>query len=316
MIFDDKQEVYDIQLTDYGKRMFAKGRFNPEYYSFSDESVIYDVEAAGISNEATTKAENRILNETVYIKPIVNTAGISDQNSVEFLTDLQRDQYKKITSLGTSTNSNEYIPSWDIKMGEAEISTVKSFIDENNKGVKIPQLEMEDLNYNLNIIFDVPFNLINKVISFGVPDASGVPSDESEDNIFEIDNKSLFLDINEENSFLSNNKFSLEVFIYTDRDNNEYRKLKFANNGDVNEDSNIFVPPSEDDIEITPDFVEYYFNVTTDEDIEPEVICENIPEQRRRGVYAKDRYNCEKKVIDISDDIYQNFDDNIEERCD
>ena len=32
--FDQKEEVIDVQLTQFGKHLLSKGRFKPEYYAF------------------------------------------------------------------------------------------------------------------------------------------------------------------------------------------------------------------------------------------------------------------------------------------
>ena len=40
--FNKKEEVFDIELTSYGKYLFSKGKFKPAYYAFSDDEIIYD----------------------------------------------------------------------------------------------------------------------------------------------------------------------------------------------------------------------------------------------------------------------------------
>lgn len=314
MIFDHKEEVYDIQLTDHGKRLLAEGKFDPKYYSFSDESIIYDSNYTGISTEPTTKVEKRILEDTVYIKPIINVSGINEKNTVKIMSDLERDYYKKITSLGTSDNTTDYYPSWDVRIAEADISSSQPFINKEQKGIKIPQLELEDLDYNFNVLTDIPRVLIQQAVNFGVPSIFEGEEVEEFEDIYEVEDRNLFLEIDEENSFLKNNKFSLEVFIFEDKDNDVLRKLKFASAQP--EDTNIFTPDENEEIELDNSFVEHYFDITTDQDIDPKIICENVSEQRRKGVYAKNKYDCETRFIDLDREIYEDLRDNLTERCD
>ena len=40
--FDPKQDVLDIQLTQYGKYLLSQGKMRPDSYSFYDNDIIYD----------------------------------------------------------------------------------------------------------------------------------------------------------------------------------------------------------------------------------------------------------------------------------
>ena len=40
--FNKKEQVIDLQITQYGKHMFSKGKFKPVYYSFYDDDILYD----------------------------------------------------------------------------------------------------------------------------------------------------------------------------------------------------------------------------------------------------------------------------------
>ena len=62
---DPKEEVIKIKITPYGKYLLSMGKFNPAYYAFFDNDILYDsayTELAG--NELQNDIENRILNET------------------------------------------------------------------------------------------------------------------------------------------------------------------------------------------------------------------------------------------------------------
>ena len=65
--FNKKEDVIDIQLTQYGKLLLSRGRFKPEYYCFFDDDILYDSNYAGV-NESQNSAEGRI-KETPYNRP-------------------------------------------------------------------------------------------------------------------------------------------------------------------------------------------------------------------------------------------------------
>ena len=57
--FNKKEEVLDIELTQYGKNLLAKGKFKPKYYAFYDGDVIYDSKYANFE-EAQNSTTDRI----------------------------------------------------------------------------------------------------------------------------------------------------------------------------------------------------------------------------------------------------------------
>ena len=60
--FDQKQDVLDIIVTPYGKYLLSQGRFQPEYYGFFDDDILYSSEwASGTGSvEKQNDIEDRI----------------------------------------------------------------------------------------------------------------------------------------------------------------------------------------------------------------------------------------------------------------
>ena len=54
--FDKKEEVLDIELTQYGKHLLSRGKFKPTYYAFFDNNVLYDPEYADTTYDRYTNA--------------------------------------------------------------------------------------------------------------------------------------------------------------------------------------------------------------------------------------------------------------------
>jgi len=71
--FDKKEEVIDIQLTQYGKALLASGKFRPYSYEFYDDDVIYNIEHIG-KIEAQNDIQDRILSSAKK-KPAISIYG-------------------------------------------------------------------------------------------------------------------------------------------------------------------------------------------------------------------------------------------------
>ena len=49
--FNKKQDVIDIQITPFGRHLMSKGVFNPAFYSFHDDNILYNSEKGGFTEE-------------------------------------------------------------------------------------------------------------------------------------------------------------------------------------------------------------------------------------------------------------------------
>ena len=74
--FDTKEEVLDVQLTQFGKRLLSLGQFRPAFYAFFDDDVLYDSEKAGFK-EHQNSTQKRIIEETPKLKTQHLTTGIA-----------------------------------------------------------------------------------------------------------------------------------------------------------------------------------------------------------------------------------------------
>ena len=73
-ILDKKLNVYDFQLTNYGKYLMSIGQYAPKYYAFYDDNIVYDnmytkTGSALVSpvSESQNSINERIKNNTAYI---------------------------------------------------------------------------------------------------------------------------------------------------------------------------------------------------------------------------------------------------------
>ena len=66
--FNKKEEVIEIQLTQYGKHLLSKGEFKPSSYAFFDDNILYDSSYAGFDTEHQNEIEPRIQENTPVVK--------------------------------------------------------------------------------------------------------------------------------------------------------------------------------------------------------------------------------------------------------
>lgn len=147
--FDSKQEVLKIELTPYGKKKLAQGTFKPKYYSFHDDDILYDAEYAGIINETNVSSSNRILENTPYLKPIARTQPIDITKNIKAGNHDYKilDDLEKLTYLGNSSISSDYLPAWSLSVDNGIISSYVS-----GSGQAIPQLNLAPIFHKISII--------------------------------------------------------------------------------------------------------------------------------------------------------------------
>lgn len=155
--FDSKEEVINIELTQYGKRLLSEGRFMPVYYSFHDDDVLYDSTFGEIIKEKQNNIEERIFNETPLTKPVYVYSEL-DKN---FKINEQNVKIRKavLNPLGRSSYNSSYYPAFQIfsEMGEMdpllfqEEEPEYKTPDTERRGMllKIPQIYMKIAIYQL-----------------------------------------------------------------------------------------------------------------------------------------------------------------------
>ena len=132
--FNKKQDVMDIQLTQYGKVKYSQGDFNPRYYSFYDTDVTYDGVYIGeteIQNEIVTRIKDTVSTKPIYkfvssqvnsrilsdlYKRAVGGTNCSDGQIPGYKPEIENHIYKK--PLGNTDLLREKAPAWYVKTME------------------------------------------------------------------------------------------------------------------------------------------------------------------------------------------------------
>lgn len=180
--FDDKQDVLDVVITPYGESLMAKGLFDPAYYSFFDDDILYDAEWASITTEDQNEIADRIKKNTPRVKQSsvytgvessinqINTdirtniedAGLAESNSVvqdtinnpiynEARLQNYGDKFDFISKpLGRSALTSKKHPSWSVSMLRGEVSSSQNYVQTDRGINNIPQINI-DLNYKIYV---------------------------------------------------------------------------------------------------------------------------------------------------------------------
>lgn len=283
--FDSKEEVIDIELTQYGKTLLSRGFFKPVYYSFHDEDVLYDVSYAGIS-ENTNFAEVRIQEQTPIHKPFYSFKESkpylsNDINQEKFLSQKSNLSINKPllfpNSLSDSTISNLYIPSWEIyNLSSYFTSSATTFTNANVVSASIPQFEVkiDTLFYKTNQEQIDESNTLQSL--FSLEEATFI-----DDNIYLTVNQPLLLKVIENNVDIDQDIFEFEIYkISLDENNIEnYVQLKFKKDFENYDDQlDLYVKASKllSDVDVDSTYANYYFDILFDKEISDLNVCKYV----------------------------------------
>ncbi len=178
--FNKKEDVLEIELTQFGKQLLSKGDFEPHYYAFYDDDIIYDNQYAGMTNETGsnqseieirvkemprtktqhvyTGIETEVKKNNMLIRTgeLINEGialhvGKKKANIKEFEVKNDRN-FSSYNSLGNSSLSSDNVPSWEVSMYKGEISNASPILTSSSDAVpkRIPQLDIT-LDYTISI---------------------------------------------------------------------------------------------------------------------------------------------------------------------
>jgi hypothetical protein len=307
--FNKKEEVLDIELTQYGKHLLSIGKFNPTYYRFFDDDVLYDGQYAGIE-EIQNEIDPRIVNNTPHKKTQHNHVGLETQLNTNYnekqkpfmiaehekvnMPPTTEREYVLNDPLGFSTMGDPIAPSLKMGLLKGQISDFSEVLSSEFQNLPIPQVEIDVIQKlqirNLNI------------------DGIGQTDQELASPIFDDDTfVAVYPDyllgiFTEDGVPFEKENFNIEVYEIIDVSGstgtileNELRQLSFATipnpaivNGILLDREEIQKPS----FDLTPDHVEYFFDVLTDEEISEGTICTNIKRIKSLNFSLDKEINC------------------------
>ena len=292
-----KEDVLDIELTQYGKYLLSQGRFKPSLYAFYDDDILYNGAYGGLT-ETQSNIEYRIKNQTPsqgiqYVYKGVETT-IKEVNKIirskkkkqggepvylykneqegedgeEKILPMPEDDYATFSPIGTSDLASDKSPAWLIRTLDGDLTGSVEFITGSHSSEIIPQLSAS-----------IQYEIIHK---------NKMTSDEKflreqrvflEDGSVVIVNKKPFLmQVEEVNTTCTNENFDIEVFLIESSGSTE-KKLPLYWPGEISvnkaETSYNFVATAQGipETELGVNHTNYYLNVFLDNRIDMAALC-------------------------------------------
>ena len=333
--FNKKEEVLDIQLTQFGKQLLSIGKFKPVYYAFFDSNILYDGDHGEIT-EVQNDIEGRIQENTPQLKTQHAFSGRATDYTliVDSITDDERlelpevdrvriqstpeKHFSLVNPLGDSDFQSRMAPNWKIVFLDGEYANTASFfltgsnpllpnIVGSYPDLQIPQISM-NVTYTAKVL--APADAADEQANIGILNQFNVQNDNEPDPIessitfqdgsrvdinFKDGNRDLLLMVEENGVTFEKENFEIEVYII--EPDASYTPLFFKEEP-TNVVDNILI--SETIPEINPDidetYVEYYFDINVDSRINKKTICEAISEVKSKGIYVDNPIECEEVI--------------------
>ena len=296
--FNKKEEIIEVQLTEYGKYLLSLGKLKPSHYAFFDDEILYNSEYApsGTNGSRLTEAQNdcdrRIRYETPNLKVIPTRTGAETRvarfinNVSSALGSNNSDPAENVEALhqqafiekvnfssypiGSADISKDYTAAWNISLLKNTIVSKEDYIITNpsssyadlNNGVitLIPQLNI-DVDYKT---FFQEGEITPEAIS---------ATFEGTEIFLSLERNYLYLDILEGNTKFEKENFDIEVFYQSPASSSASgverpsTLVPMAFRSEKDKEDLDSLPRPLGNPETNVGEVEYYFDVYLDQDI-------------------------------------------------
>ena len=314
-----KEQVLQIELTQYGKRLLSHGKFDPQFYAFFDDNILYDSEFAG-APEHQNEAHDRITKDTPQLDAQYIFSSIEE--GVRKVNDMESEsatRHALSAPLGTSAIEEHEAPSWSIKVLKGSISGSSDVITGSYPTEVIPQINVQPVIYKYEVLegdaltttelrdrkdFDPDDPEVGDAQTLNQPegqDELGIGKrtlvEQFDDgNFLALYDDSIILEIEENNTPLDRENFEIEVYEVTTEttsdkigsDREILKPLFFSRRTDLVQNDILLDPEEvaqgEDVSDSDPNYVEYFFNVKVDSEIE-DFAFETVDRIRRNELY-------------------------------
>lgn len=321
--FDKKEEILEIKLTSYGKHLVGQGKFIPVYYKFFDDDILYDSEYANFS-ESSGDAETRIQEETPSLRlrtsfrdlekevrklrPVTMTnQQMGDTMDFELILnddELFLETYNAFSAarpLGNSDHGSQKLPAWNIrelKNGIDAITMYNILLPNGNVDlVSSPVINIP------NIQSDITASMRIRTAEFCgpvEPNTQKYVHVYPDNTYFDIDDDFILLKVDELHVPLNNEAFEIEVFEVRVEDGEEVlipklfkKKVEYVRNGLLLDEEEINDQLRNNSLEVDSNYVEYWFDIRTDGQIDNKTRCEYILPIDSKGNIFDDTAGCE-----------------------
>lgn len=290
--FNQKEEVVQVELTQYGKYLLSRGKWKPSYYAFFDDDVIYDGKYAGITETNAVSVDRikttpRVKTQYVFTgieEQVKKNLELIKQNKINFdsalLTPKSDKHYILSQRIGNSILGDTNAPAFNVNMLNGEISSSLLLQTGEMPNLKVPLLQLKEISYKLSS--QKPNTDSMEVNSFNTP-----ATFEDGTSVYVKDDY-LLIDFREDNVEDLMKNFDLELFaVETDGVTGEenYTQLYFDQkfedykNGILLDPERLSTEDQKymDDQKTQDQFrAQNYFNISIDYEIDKNLICKLI----------------------------------------
>jgi len=323
--FNSKEDVLEIELTQFGKYLISQGKWDPTYYSFFDDDILYDSQYAGytelqnsiqprITGSARTKTQYVFEGIETNIQRQVEVIRFKERTDSSFFMGPQKNKieiqpsnernYALSVPLGNSDLGNPNFPAWNITPLYGAISSSVGHSTSSLGVMPLVSLRAKDMSYitsikNKNDEGTQAIELGNALNQVGESAPAAAPSDlilanrvYDDGSYVDIKEDYFLMEILEKNTLFQEENLEMEVFrVDTNADTGQetlfplqfMKKKQLVVNDILIDDDD---PELNQQYELTPDCVEYFFNVWVDDEIDQDTLCDAARQRRSQGLYA------------------------------
>lgn len=309
--FNKKEEVLNIELTPVGRKKYSEGKFNPMFYSFSDEGVLYDASRASVTEEQN-EVQKRIREVAKARKiPQIGIASVDKK--------VLRDEVNSTSEnmLSSIDNEDEKNPSWEITTNESvNISSIENQLSSSSgRSFNIPQINIDSSSLFYETVPEhgiVPYregcedSIVQSDGNFvNFPDGSSVS----------VSGGSLFLRVEEKNIQYLKDNFEIEMFeVVKNSGEEKLSPLKFFKFSEqvkdgILQDMGYGANDAEQLEDIDNSFVSHYFELMVDGEVDDDIRCRMKQPQEVNNIFLLDDVDCVEEGYISVGDVYDEVDD-------
>jgi len=328
--FNPKEEVLDIQLTQYGKYLLSLGKWKPVYYAFFDNDILYDGEAGGlieIQNDIEPRIqENTPRSRTQYSFTSRETAfaqyyqtrqdpRLSELDRIKMQTTPER-LYSLTAPLGSADLSLNHSPHFKLQLFAGSISGSSNVTTGSFQQLQIPQIDMEIIYKTQvkSLADDASDSQISKGVVDPIMQGESLNLGVFQDGTYiEVTPENILLTLEERNTVFERENFYIEVFKIEEEIDRTTSKIKevlvplsfLPTHSPIKNDILLSSNELEPIYDPDPTFVEYYFNLYVDSEIDEAEICASLNRLKSQGIYVDEELNCpDMPFSPVKKDIY------------
>jgi hypothetical protein len=320
--FDKKEDVIHIEMTPYGRKLLAWGKFKPHSFRAFDNDILYDSQMIN-KTEKQNESKNRVIKETPKLKQNGSVTGVESSITDHWSLSLRgttteeemyygpdyvpKEENIEIYNypIGQTKNNTNLTPDIKIDLFNGKIESV----NKNLEKTKIPLTEIPQINidivYRYEILKDWQVENFINTLDYKTPYISQ-PLDE-DDSVIIVYPEIPLARFKSEGELDFKERYTITSYrVEKYPDSVRYEQMKFSKDrsvivndlliDDFNKESDPLEEQYLESIKNNKDFVDNYFKLNKDSDIPIEDICSTVGSLEVKNIYLDEYLPCPDKV--------------------